>query len=46
MNPGNKPKRLSRITTLAAAVVLAAGVAAAVAHVACAGSGIVIDQCQ
>jgi hypothetical protein len=31
MNPGNKPKRLSRITTLAAAVVLAAGVAAAVA---------------
>src|ERR1700693_4592463 len=31
MNPGNKPKRLSRITTLAAAVVLAAGIAAAVA---------------
>jgi hypothetical protein len=31
MNPGNKAKRLSRITTLAAAVVLAAGVAAAVA---------------
>jgi hypothetical protein len=31
MNPGNKPKRLSRITTLAGAVVLAAGVAAAVA---------------
>ena len=31
MNPGNKPKRRSRITALAGAVVLAAGVAAAVA---------------